>query len=123
MRQLSRRDALRRGALAAVTPTSLGVLLPPTRAYALTEVATETSRNPFINDIHTTDPDAFVWNWPRYIDTDRDRAPLGARNAVDDDLTGDADDLHHEGRLAEARASDLTTSANRISATILQSVS
>jgi hypothetical protein len=38
--------------------------------------------NPFVTDIYTADPDAFVFGGRLYVDTDRDQAPLGATDFV-----------------------------------------
>ncbi len=40
--------------------------------------AAHAAGNPFVTDIYTADPDAFVYGDRLYVDTDRDEAPLGA---------------------------------------------
>lgn len=87
MKDISRRAALRWGAVAAAAP-SVAALWPATARAAAPEpperpaLPDPVSGNPIITDIYTADPDAFVWNGTFYLDTDRDRAPLGATDFV-----------------------------------------
>jgi hypothetical protein len=59
---------------AAASPAASPAAAVPKEAAA--------SHNPFITDIYTADPDAFVFGGRLYVDTDRDRAPLGATDFV-----------------------------------------
>jgi hypothetical protein len=150
--QFSRRTFLKTtGAVTAGAIVATGLPAPVRAAPAdsADAVGFSSDGNPFVTNIYTADPDAFVFNGPLYVDTDRDQAPLGANDFVMTDwhlysttdtvnwtdhgvLLSLADfpwanrkvnDLHDDGDLTDAQAAELVASAALIGSTIQQSIS
>ena len=83
--QFSRRTFLKTTGAAtagAIVATSLPTPVGAASADSADAVGFSSDGNPFITNIYTADPDAFVFNGRLYVDTDRDQAPLGANDFV-----------------------------------------
>ena len=98
--QFSRRTFLKTTGAAtagAIVATSLPTPARAAPADSAAAVGFSSNGDPFITNIYTADPGAFVYNGRLYVDTDRDQA--------------------------DAQAEELVTSATLLSSTILQSAS
>jgi len=117
--QFNRRTFLKTtGAASAgvIVATGLPTPVRAAPADAAQDVAFSSDGNPFITNIYTADPDAFVALLSRGDAT-------GARGVLDADFVGEVNDLHDDGDLTDAQAAELVASAALIGSTIQQSIS